>query len=266
MLRRMLLTASFGGVLLMLLMWAASRSVYFPFRYPLGDWAARDRLGAEDVWLRARDGGRLHGWWIRQPDARLDTLYLHGNAGNITHREAIVPVITAAGSSLLLLDYRGYGRSDGRPTEKGLYRDAEAAYDYLLSRGYEPRRIVIHGESLGTAVAVDLAARRPCAGLVLASPFTSARAVAQRVLPLLGPVLVWGYNSKSKMAQVQAPVLVLHGNRDEVIAFQLGRELYEAAREPKFFWRVEGAAHNDIVEVSGPEYTQRLREFYEKLR
>ncbi|HET8549654.1 MAG TPA: alpha/beta hydrolase [Bryobacteraceae bacterium] len=248
-----------------LLMWAAARSMYYPFRYPRGDWSARDRLRAEDVWLAARDGVRLHAWWIAARAGNLATLYLHGNGGNITHREAIVPVIAAAGSSVLLLEYRGYGRSDGRPSENGLYADADAGYDHLVARGYDPRRIVIHGESLGTAVAVDLAARRPCAGLVLASPFTSAQAVAHRVLPLLGPMLVWSYNSKRKIRRVRAPVLVLHGDRDEVIDFEFGRELYEAAPEPKLFWRVTGAAHNDLIEISGPEYTRRLRDFYQTL-
>ena len=266
MLRRMLITIGLIAGLFALLMWAAARSMYYPFRYPRGDWSARERVGAEDLWLRASDGVRLHAWWVPQPDARLATLYLHGNGGNITHREAIVPVIREAGSALLLLDYRGYGRSEGRPAENGLYRDADAAYEHLLSRGYDAKQIVIHGESLGTAVAVDLAARRPCAGLVLASPFTSAQAVAHRVLPFIGPMLVWSYNARRKIARVRAPILVLHGDRDEVIDFEFGRELYEAAPEPKFFWRVEGAAHNDLIEVSGPEYTDRLRAFYQELR
>jgi fermentation-respiration switch protein FrsA (DUF1100 family) len=265
MFRRMLLTLAVLAGLFALLMWAAARSMYCPFRYPQGDWEARERLGAEDAWLTARDGVRLHAWWLPLPRTQRVTLYLHGNGGNITHRAALVPVIREAGSALLLLDYRGYGRSSGRPTEKGLYADADAAYEYLRGRGYSERQIVIHGESLGTAVAVDLAARRGCAGLVLASPFTSAQAVAHRVLPLLGPMLVWTYNSKRKIGEVRAPVLVLHGDRDEVIDYELGRELFEAARGPKFFWRVEGAAHNDIIEVSGPEYTRRLRAFYEKL-
>jgi fermentation-respiration switch protein FrsA (DUF1100 family) len=262
MLRRMLITIVGVAALVATLMWAAARSMYYPFRYPQGDWAARERIAAEDVWLTTRDGVRLHAWWIGNPATRLATLYLHGNGGNITHREAIAPVIRDAGSALLLLDYRGYGRSEGRPTEKGLYADADAAYDYLLARGYDPKQIVIHGESLGTAVAVDLASRRPSAGVVLASPFTSAQAVAHRVLPLLGPMLVWSYNSKRKIARVDAPILVLHGDRDEIIDFEFGRELYEAAPDPKFFWRVEGAAHNDLIEVSGPEYTLRLRAFY----
>jgi fermentation-respiration switch protein FrsA (DUF1100 family) len=266
MLRRMLITFALAGVVVMLLMWAAARSMYYPLRYPRGDWSSRERLGAEDVWLTTRDGVRVHGWWLPEAGTRRVTLYLHGNGGNITHREAIVPVIRDAGSALFLLEYRGYGRSEGRPTEKGLYADADAAYDHLLARGYDAKQIVVHGESLGTAVAVELAARRPCGGLVLASPFTSAQAVAHRVLPLLGPMLVWSYNSQRRIGRVRAPILVLHGDRDDVIDFEFGRELFEAAPEPKFFWRVEGAAHNDLIEVGGPEYTQRLREFYEKLR
>ena len=266
MLRRMLLWFVTLALLFAGLMWLAARSMYYPIRYPRGDWGAQARIGAVDEWLNASDGVRLHGWWIPKSGATFVTLYLHGNGGNITHREAIVPVITGAGSALLLLEYRGYGRSEGSPSEKGLYRDADAGYEWLLAQGWKAEQVVIHGESLGTAVAIDLAARRRCAGLVLASPFTSAQAVAGRVLPLLGPVLVWTYNSKRKIGRVRAPILVLHGDRDEVIDFAFGQELYESASQPKHFWRVAGAAHNDIIEVAGPHYTQRLRDFFATLR
>jgi fermentation-respiration switch protein FrsA (DUF1100 family) len=166
---------------------------------------------------------------------------------------------------VLIIDYRGYGKSEGRPEEQGLYLDAEASYVHLLERGYRPEQIVAHGESLGSAVAVDLAARRRCGGLVLEAPFTSARQVAARVLPLLGPMLVKGFDSEAKIRSVRAPLLVIHGDRDEVIDQELGRKLFEAAGEPKTFWPVPGARHNDIVETAGPEYERRLREFYEEL-
>ena len=247
-----------------LLRWMAGRAVYYPMRYPHGDWSARERTGAFDVWLTTSDGVKLNAWWLESPGARLTTIYLHGNAGNITHREDIARIITRAGSSVLLVDYRGYGRSEGSPGETGLYRDADAAYDWLAART-PANRVVIHGESLGTAVAVDLASRRECAGLVLASPFTSARAVASRVLPFLGATLISGYDSRAKITHVTAPVFILHGDRDEVIDFVLGRELFEAAREPKWFWEVTGAGHNDLIAAAGQEYEQHLRDFYSHL-
>ncbi len=242
-----------------------SRSIYYPWRFPKGFWDLQPQVGAADVWLRTGDGVRLHGWWIPAPQARLATIYLHGNAGNLTHRMDQMREIPAAGSALLMLDYRGYGKSEGRPSEKGLYADSDAAYQYLLDQGYDPGRIVVHGESLGTAVAVDLASRRRCGGVVLEAPFTSARDVASRILPLVGPLLVWGLDSKRKIRRVEAPLLILHGDRDEVIPFDLGRALFEAAAEPKWFWPIHGAGHNDLLQVAGPHYRERLRKFYLKI-
>ncbi len=242
------------------------RSVYFPFKYPQGFWNVQPQLGAEDVWLRTADGVRVHAWWIAPPGAQLATLFLHGNAGNVSHRIEHIREITAAGSALLLLDYRGYGRSEGRPTEKGLYADADAAYLHLTASGWKPEQIVLHGESLGSAVAVDLASRRPCAGLVLETPFTTTRDVAARVLPVLGPLLIWSYNSKAKIARVRAPLLIMHGDRDEVIPFALGRALFDAAREPKSFWAIPGGGHNDVIAAAGPAYREKLQAFYQGLR
>jgi fermentation-respiration switch protein FrsA (DUF1100 family) len=161
-----------------------------------------------------------------------------------------------------MIDYRGYGRSNGRPTERGLYADAAAAYDWARQQGYAPDRIVVHGESLGSAVAIDLASQRPCAAVVLEAPFPSAKQVASTVLPILGPLLIWGYDSRSKIPKVNVPVLIIQGDRDEVIALRLGQALFAAAHEPKSFWIVPGAGHNDLVETAGPEYRRRLASFY----
>jgi len=207
---------------------------------------------------------QIHGWWVRQEGARLVTLYLHGNAGNVTHRYSKI-CETAAGSSVLIPDYRGYGKSKGRPTEKGVYADAQAAYRYLLESGYRPEQIVLHGESIGCAVSIDLASRNPCAGIVLEAPFTSAADVAQTVLPVLGPMLVRSFDSGKKISGVRAPLLFIQGDRDEIIPLRLGQKLFFSAPEPKSFWIVEGAGHNDILEVAGQRYRQRLRVFYESL-
>ncbi len=247
------------------LYYAANRSVYYPLRYPHGPWELQAHIGAADVWLVTPDGLRIHAWSVERPGARLVSLHLHGNAGNISHRVAHIRAITDAGSSALMLDYRGYGKSQGRPTERGLYTDAETAYEHLLKTGFRPEQIVLHGESLGTAVAVDLASRRPCGGVVLEAPFTSARDVAQSVLPVIGPLLIWSFDSRGKIGRVHAPVLFIQGDSDEIIPPRLGQALFAAAPEPKSFWTVPGAGHNDILETAGAEYIRRLQSFYETL-
>jgi fermentation-respiration switch protein FrsA (DUF1100 family) len=256
-----LLAASGYGAL----WWFANRAAYYPFKYPQGLWDLQPQLHAEDVWLHTPDGVRLHAWWVRQEGARLATLYLHGNAGNVTHRYRQIREITAAGSSILMLDYRSYGKSGGRPTEKGLYADAETAYRHLLETGYRAGQIVLHGESLGTAVALDVASRNPCAAVVLEAPFTSARDVARTVLPLLGPLLIWSFDSVKKIGRIRAPLLFVQGDRDEIIPLRLGQNLFAAAPEPKSFWIVEGAGHNDLPEMAGERYRQRLQSFYQRL-
>ena len=247
----------------LVLSYIARKAVFHPMPYPMGLWDVRETLDAQDVWIDTSDGLRIHGWRLGAAGNHESmTLYLHGNAGNITHRADHLQAIREAGSRVLIIDYRGYGKSDGSPTEQGIYRDADAAYDYLVQQGYEARRIVIHGESLGTAVAVDLASRKPCAGLILEAPFPSAKAVAQTVLPLIGPLVVSGLETARKIKQVEAPLLIIHGDRDEVIAYRFGREVFEAANEPKEFWTLEGAGHNDIVPVAGRRYIEKLSAFY----
>jgi len=259
--RYALITAGGWGAL----SWLAHRSVFYPMKYPQGWWHLQSRIGAEDVWLTARDGVKLHGWYASPPEARLATLFLHGNAGNVTHRVQAMLAIREAGSAVLVVDYRGFGKSEGSPSEKGVTLDAEAAFAWLLNRGFDANRIVLHGESLGSAVAVDLATRTPCAGLVLEAPFTSASEVAGTVVPLLGRTLVSGFNSLDRIKRVKVPVMVIHGTQDEVIPFRMGKEIFEAANEPKRFWAVEGAGHNDIVEAAGAAYAERLRDFHGSL-
>jgi fermentation-respiration switch protein FrsA (DUF1100 family) len=244
---------------------AATRAAYYPLRYPDGYWSLRTEIGASEVWLHTADGVRLNAWWIPSSQARVITLFLHGNAGNITHREGHIRAITSAGSSLLILDYRGYGKSEGRPTERGLYQDAAAAYQYLLDHGYSGGQIVLHGESLGSAVAVDLASRRPCAGVVLEAPFTSGADVARSVLPVLGPLLFRGFDARGKIGRIHVPLLVINGDVDDVIPPALGKALFAAANDPKTFWQIPGAGHNDIVEAAGPAYRERLHTFYATL-
>lgn len=247
-------------MLYVLLVLLVSRIVYLPMKYPAGNWEAAGQIGAVDVQIR--DG--LHGWYIEKPGAQLTTLHLHGNAGNVTHRVLSARHILDAGSSVLLLDYRGYGRSRGWPTESGLYEDALLAYEWLKQQGH--REIIAHGESLGTAAATELALQRRCAGVVLEAPFTSLQALAGQSVPLLGPMLLWGFDAKSRISRIGTPLLIVHGDRDEVIAYRFGQELYKAASEPKRMWTIPGAMHNDLHVAGAEEFPARLRTFYDSLQ
>ena len=244
----------------------ANKAIFHPTRYPDGLWQTQSHWKAEDVWLETSDGVKIHGWMIPSPESsRLITLYFQGNAGNLTYRVDHIEAIAKAGTPMLIIDYPGYGKSEGSASEQGCYRAADAAYENLSARGYAPEQIVLYGESLGTAVAVDMASRKPCAGVVLEAPFPSARAVAARVVPVIGPLVASGLETGAKIASVKAPIFVLHGTLDQVIAYDLGQEVFDLANEPKQFWTVEGAHHSDIVVREGPEYVKRLREFYASL-
>ena len=248
-----------------LLYYFAYRSTYYPSKYPEGFWDTQHLVGASDVWIEASDGVKLNAWWVERDGSPWVTLFLHGNAGSVTNRAPRIQEIVAAGSSVLMLDYRGYGKSGGRPSEQGLYRDSEAAFVYLLGKGYRAEQIILHGESLGTAVAIDLASRRPCAALILEAPFTSGSDVAGTVAPFVGPLFVRSYNSLPKIRWIRVPKFFIHGDRDEVIPLRLGQELFAAAQGSKTLWIIPGAGHNDILETAGAEYRHRLSEFYESL-
>lgn len=238
------------------LAWFGNRSIYYPMKYPAGEWTP----AANDVWIDTSDGVRIHGWYSAASPGRV-ALFLHGNAGNVTHRLDKMRRLNAAGMGVLVIDWRGYGRSEGWPTESGLRKDARAAYEYLRKGGFEAHQILLYGESLGTTVASLLAAEVPCAALVLEAPFPNVQAVAAKVVPILGPMLVRGFDAGSVIGRVRVPKLFIHGDRDEVIDLELGRGLFQAASEPKQFWLVPGAGHNDITEVAGEAYNARLRDF-----
>lgn len=243
----------------------ADRLIYYPMRYPQGDWNLQAKAGAQDRWIQAADGTQLNAWWFPKTGAHFATLFLHGNAGNVTHRIDHAQAILDAGSAFLVVDYRGYGKSHGQPSERGFYEDGDTAYDELVRLGYTPDRIIVQGESLGTAVAVDLAIRRECAAVILESPLMSAGKIAGTVLPFLGPLLVRGYDTYSKISHVRAPLLVIHGDADEIVPFSQGQGVFQAANEPKEFWAVSGAHHNELLEVASAVYVVRLRSFYRSL-
>jgi len=203
--------------------------------------------GVEERWITTADGVRLHAWYAAGPPGVPTLVWAHGNAGNIACRADVLHELAARGLAVLAFDYRGYGGSEGRPTEAGVYRDAEAAYDSERARGVRPERLVCFGESLGGAVAIHLASERPCAGVVVVATFTSMRDVGRAHYGPLAVLAGSRFDSVGRVAHLSVPLLVAHGDRDDVVPFALGEQLFAAAREPKRFVRVPGARHNDVL-------------------
>jgi len=259
--------ALFVAVLLwsLLIMLFESRFIFFPDRYPTGRYNEAHRIpGLRDEWFAASDGIRLHAWYApaEQPIATL--VMAHGNAGNLTNRLEIIRALRRRGFNVFMFDYRGYGRSEGNPDEAGVYLDGRAAFDHVQAmNGNDSTNIVLWGTSLGGAVALDVALDRPVAGLILESTFTSAPAMASRLYPWLpiGSFLQAQFNSIDKIARYRGPVLVIHGERDGLIPFEMGKELFEAAQGAKEMYAIAEADHNDTFWIGGEEYLERVERF-----
>ncbi len=256
-------------VLILLVRLFEGSFIYFPTKYPTGRWdASFYGLDVQDVYLSTRDGVRIHGWFIPAEDATHTVILFHGNGGNLTDRIEKLALLHSLNVSVLAIDYRGYGRSEGRPAEAGLYTDADAAYDYLCrEQDLEPGSIVLYGESLGGAVAVDLASRKPVGAVILESTFTSAKDMARRSMPFLPPELYLRtkLDSVGKIADIGAPLLLMHGMRDSTVPPQHAQRLYNAANEPKTLVLISRAQHNDVFTVGGEEYVNAVRRFIASL-
>ena len=277
-LRRVIVTVTRGAVLVAALvaalLFVADRTglieryfIYFP-REKLEADPSLFGLAFEDIFFSAADGTELHGWFVPGRN-EVTWLWFHGNAGNISDRlENLKLLHDELGVNVFLFDYRGYGRSKGRPTEKGTYLDADAALGYLRSRSdVSSGRIIYFGRSLGAAVAVELATRQQPYGLILESPFLSVRHMARlayRFLPIWA-VVIDRYDSLAKIAKVEAPVLVLHGDEDDTVPIKAGKKLFDAVSAPKEFFTVQGAGHNDVYIVGGRSYVTALQAFVERL-
>jgi fermentation-respiration switch protein FrsA (DUF1100 family) len=242
--------------------WLVDRMIFQPSR-GVDLQLAELGLEGEDVFLETEDDVRIHAFYLPAAGASRALLFLHGNAGNASHRLPNAAELIRLGIHVLLLDYRGYGLSEGRPSEEGVYADARAGLAHLVARrGIPENRIVVFGRSLGGAVGVDLARDRDLAGVILESTWTSLADVARS---MVGPPLaILGrgrFESERKIAGIRAPLLFFHGDRDEIIDFELGRRLFEAAPEPKEFETIRGAGHNDTTLVGGPPYFARIGRF-----
>jgi hypothetical protein len=241
----------------------ASALLFFPEKYPAGNWTPHD-LRFQDVWFKADDGSRLHGWFCKADQERAVIFFAHGNGGNIATR---VPWLTYLQSrlkvSVFTFDYRGYGRSEGVPTVDGVIPDARAARRALRDLSVNETNVLLMGESLGGAIVVQLAAELPPRGLILQSTFTSLRDMAEVHYPMLASIVPKAaLDSSSLMPFIHCPLLQSHGTIDDVVPFANGTKLFALANEPKEFVRIGGVGHNNWMT---PEYSRRLNLFITKV-
>ncbi|MBF2048101.1 MAG: alpha/beta hydrolase [Leptolyngbya sp. IPPAS B-1204] len=269
---RQKLSLTLGGLvvgylaLCLLLRWGQTRLMFFPSTTLK---ASPDLVGLayEEVWLPMPEG-QVHGWWIPATDQAPVLLYLHGNGSNLGDLVTRAKRFHQLGLSVLLIDYRGYGRSQGPfPSEASVYADAEAAWQYLTqTRQISPDRIVVYGESIGGAVAIELAVRHPdAAAVIVESSFTSMRAMVARSIPeFLLPVdwlLTQQFDSLSKVRSLQVPILLIHGTADTTIPATMSQELFAAAPSPKHLLLIPNANHDNVIQIGGKQYKQTVQQF-----
>ncbi len=278
MLTTLICLALFAAVLAVSVRLMENSLIYFPSKHPAGRWNAQGYgLAAEDVWLATSDGVRIHGWYVTASvapggagglaagDSGVPViLFFHGNGGNLTDRIEKLQLLTSLSADVFIIDYRGYGRSEGKPNEPGIYMDGDAAYKHLTAgRGVAAERVIVFGESLGGAVACEIAARYPTGGVILESTFTSASEMARKVLPLLSPrlYLKTRFDNLGKISRITTPVLLIHGTQDTTVPPEHSQRLYDAASEPKALALIPGAGHNDVFVVGGGEYAGAILRF-----
>ena len=253
------------GVLLLILYFSQSRLFYYPNLPSRVIMATPDQIGLsfETLAFTTDDDITLHGWFLPVEKPRATLLFFHGNAGNISHRLDSLEIFHRLGLAVLIFDYRGFGQSEGWPTEPGNYRDAEAAWRFLTEQmKLPPGEILLFGRSLGAAIAAHLASRHPIKGLILESAFTSVPDMAADLYPLF-PVRSlsrFQFDTRAYLESVTCPVLVVHSPDDEIIPFKHGRQLFQAARQPKQFLEISGS-HNQGFLQSGNSYREGLERF-----
>ncbi len=237
--------------------------VYAPHKYLHAD-PEQVGLKFEEVYLDTADGVTIHGWFVPSAEERGVVLFCHGNAGNISHRLPTLNYLHSLNMSTFIFDYRGFGKSQGKPSEEGTYNDALAAWDHLTrDRGIPARHIFIMGRSLGGAVAADLASEAEPAGIILESTFTSIPELGREMFPFLPVRLLarYSYATRDKISSFSAPAMIIHSRDDELIPFLHGRTLYELAPQPRYFLEISGN-HNSGYQQSQDIYLKGLREFF----
>ena len=224
-------------------------------------------LAYEEIYFGTSDNKRLNGWFIPNNNAKFTILFCHGNAGNISHRIEKVSILHNLGVNIFVFDYRGYGKSSGKPSESGLYKDAEAAYRYLVEkRKISKDDIILYGESIGSAVIIDLAKKVDVKALITEEAFTSIKDMARMAYPFL-PHFIFSsrFDCISKIKDVTCDKLIIHSIDDEIVPFYLGERLFNAARPPKKFLKIRGA-HNTAFLDSEEQFKEGIKNFLEELQ
>ncbi len=250
--------------------------IFFPSPdpWPIQSGGTAGGCSFTDHLFSTEDGVNLHSRWFRpglsaeaDPAERKVVLFFHGNAGNLSGRTEMMVHLAALGVEVMIIDYRGYGHSEGRPSEEGVYRDARAAWQFLaVEHGIAADRIVVFGKSLGGAVAIDLSSHVKPAGLIVQSSFTSVPAMASRHYPFVPAfALRTKMDSLSKISSINCPKLFIHSTHDEIVPYEMGRKLFDAATQPKTFYEIVGAGHNETLAVGGVQYLEKIGEFLESL-
>ncbi len=238
-----------------------SKTLFFPQKeiekYPL-------ELNYEDLYFESK-GFVLNGWLAKVESPKFIILFCHGNAGNISTRMEKIKFFNEINCDIFIFDYRGYGKSNGKPTEKGIYEDAEAAYEFLISKGYKEKEIIGYGESLGSAVVIDLATKKNLKAIIIEGGFSSGKDMAKYIYPYIP---FWlssiNLNSDEKIKNIKIPKLFIHSYEDIVVPFELGYKLYSIATEPKDFLKVSGT-HSNCFEKSKEIIKEKIQSFFEKL-
>lgn len=241
------------------------KSLYFPLRTI--EATPKDiGLDYEDISFMSKDGIRLTGWFIPSKSPRATLIFCHGNGGNISHRLEKIKIFNDLNINVLIFDYRGYGMSGGSPSENGLYLDVEAVYDFLINdKKVLPQRIIVYGESLGGAVAIDLASKHELGGIIIEEGFTSVGDMAKGILPFL-PTFIYKskFDSLQKIKGIKSPKLILHSVDDEIVPFEMGEKLFQVASEPKEFVKLRGG-HNDTFLISKEIFISKTELFINRL-
>ncbi|MBI4223632.1 MAG: alpha/beta hydrolase [Deltaproteobacteria bacterium] len=257
----------FGLLLLLTMRDTMERSfLYFPER---GFPATPDSIGLsfDDQFFQAPSGRKLHGWFVPHPAAKASLLFFHGNAGNISHRLEKLKILNELEVSVFIIDYAGYGKSEGKPSEANLYEDGLAAYQHAVEvLKIDPGRLFLYGESLGSAVAIELAHRQKTAGIILEGAFTSLKDLAKNHMPFLSALARDQYKNLEKIASVSVPILFIHAKRDEICPFAMAEQLFEKAPQPKQAVWLEQGGHNDGFWVDRETYRGAIRDFLENYK
>lgn len=254
----------FGLMAFSLSDWLERFFVYYPERRILQT-PAQARLPYQEAAFETASGRKIHGWWLPHPDLKTAILFFHGNAGNISHRLDKLALFSRAGFSTLIFDYGGFGKSEGSPSEQNLYQDGKAAYDYAVKTlKVAPENLVFYGESLGCAVAIELAAREPNGGLILESPFLSLREMAKAHYPLFSSLAGDKFDNAKKIGGIKTPKLFIHPKQDEIVPFDQGLKLYETAPPPKQHLWMERGDHNSAFLTNAEAYLEAIRRFPSK--